>query len=186
MRKLLLGLILSMLAVAAMAGDWLVEPYLGYSFISGDVHGVDVEGNGVQYGARLGYNFPLLSTGLQYDRNSITDLKFSDYESYGKGEGTGSNLGVFALAALPLVGLRAWGTYFFMAGIDGTKSGGPLSDDTKIRGHAFGLGVGYKLPVLPLAFNLEYRQATYDKKDIAPGTAEIYAFTGTVSCPLDF
>jgi len=186
MRKVLFGLVLSMFTASAMAASWLLEPYVGYSSISGDKNNADIEASGIQFGGRLGYNFAVVSVGAQYDMTSITGLKYSNGNST-EGEGTASNLGAFILASLPVAGLRVWGTYFFNAEIEGTKTGGPIGDNTNWGGNAIGLGVGYKLPAVPVAINVEYRKSTYDKKDLEPnGEVNATAITGTLSIPLTF
>ena len=183
MRKIGLSLVLSLFAASAMAGSYLVEPYLGYASATGEVGNADTEASGIQYGARLGVNFTVISLGVQYDQTKSTDYKFKSTD--GKSDAKFSNLGAFVLASLPVVGWRVWGSYFFDAQAEGTKSGGAITDGTKWGGTAVGLGIGYKLPVLPAAINLEYRKATYDKKDIAPLEATHESWIGTVSFPLD-
>ncbi len=185
MRKVLFGLVLSMFTASAMAASWLLEPYVGYSSISGDKNNSDIEASGIQYGGRLGVNFAVVSVGAQYDMTSITGFKYSNRDP--ESEATASNLGAFVLASLPIAGLRVWGTYFFNAEIEGTKSGGPIGDNTKWGGNGIGLGVGYKLPAVPVAINVEYRKSSYDKKDLEPnGEVDATAITGTLSIPLTF
>ena len=184
MRKSLLSLVLSLFAASAMAGNFLVEPYVGYASTTGDVAKVDTKASGIQYGARLGVNYAVVSFGVQYDQIKSTDYKFKNGGD--KSEADFTNLGAFVLASLPVVGWRVWGSYFFDAQAEGTKSGGAIADGAKWGGTAVGLGVGYKLPAVPAAINLEYRKATYDKKDNVPAEAKIESWIGTVSFPLDF
>ena len=184
MRKIGLSLVLSLFAASAMAGNFLIEPYAGYASTTGDVAKVDTKASGIQYGARVGINFTVISVGAVYDQIKSTDFKFKD--GNGKSEADFTNLGAFVLASLPVVGWRVWGSYFFDAQAEGTKSGGVIADGSKWGGTAVGVGVGYKLPAVPAAINVEYRKATYDDKDIKPLEAVNESWIATVSFPLDF
>ena len=186
MRKLLFGLVLSMLATSAMATSWLVEPYLGYSLISGNRGIKDIKGTGMQFGGRVGVNIAIFSAGLLYDKTRTDSIKFEGANS--KGAATINNGGLFVLAALPLVGLRAWGSYFLISRVVGRKAGGEIvTDGSKYGGDGLGIGLGLKLPIIPLAFNVEYRRFSYDKKDWANGDpAHMSLVSVTLSAPLTF
>ena len=190
MRKILFSLVLSMFAASAMAGSILVEPYIGYNSSTGEVKDTttDLELSGIQFGGRLGYNFALFTFGIQYDQ-----LKTSNFKSKGhnalESEADFTNLGVFALGSLPIVGWRIWGSYFWDAQVEGTKAGSAIGDRTRWGGMAFAVGVGYKLPAIPAAINLEYRMANYDKKDLDSPTQherDITSWIATISFPLEF
>ncbi|MGE4132639.1 MAG: hypothetical protein AB7F86_13430 [Bdellovibrionales bacterium] len=186
---------LVMSAPLAQAGV-LLEPILGYE--SGKlkcttVGGSDCAGTvtAVVYGGRLGYKLPLglwfageyngSSGGKSTQPAGASDIDF-DHTSIG------ATVGIDLL-----FGLRFFAGYNFSETVE-TKAPG-ASKSEFYGGKSTRFGIGYKLPLLPLAFNLEMLDGDY-KKLKAGGTtynvSDVYSelkHTGyalTISAPLDF
>lgn len=127
----------------------------------------DYKYSGIAYGGRLGVQFVGFMAGAQYDVASISNYSQSSPvdSSVKDSDVSVSNTSVFAGYTSPL-GVRIFGNYFFSSEMK-EKSAGTnsiLEKDNKLAdGSGFGVGVGYKILLLPIAFNIEYRMLTYTK-----------------------
>ena len=148
----------------------LLEPYLGYATgsYSGDAEGKE---SGVGFGARIGYAMPMFWFAL--DGNQIKTKAKPD--SGADFDGTITNIGATFGAELP--GIRLMAGYVFSAE---NKD----DDGSKLKGNGFKVGAGFKLPVLPIAFNLEYMMNKYDKFDSTAIDVKENLLFLSVSAPL--
>ncbi len=174
MKKLLIA-ITFLMSTNASAGI-LLEPYLGYNAgktsqsgsPSGDL-------TGVGYGLRAGWTLPLIFIGVDY---AIHDV---DWEPDGAAKNSVDikNLGVVIGATLPVI--RVWAGYNFDAEAD-------VKDAVKYEGSGMKAGVGFKMPIIPVSFNLEYIINEYDKANGMTLTNKLEAKTlfVSVSAPLSF
>lgn len=183
MKKLLVACLLT---VTASAG-FLVEPYLGFGFTSGDFKGndntsYDISTSGVTMGARVGYTMLGFMGGLDYSMATESEWEF-EASSTDKYDIKRSNLGVFAGYELPIL-LRAWVGYDFMSKAEGDSDDGALS----FEGGATKFGVGFTgLPFVSL--NLEYKMFSYDDNKLGStkltNKLEVNEVLLSVSLPLD-
>ncbi len=181
------GLLMGVLLMTQTASaSLLVEPHIAYNLsASGDgtptVLKYDYSYNGVQYGARLGYQQLGFMTGLDYTRSSF-DLKEETGGVSIKNSVDRNEWGIFVGYDFPIL-VRAWGTYYFS-----NKTEKPNGDI--FSGNTKELGVGFTgLPFLSI--NVMYRMVTFEeyksgstttnyKKDI-----NINEFVLGVSLPLN-
>lgn len=173
MKKLLIILSLTM-STNAFAGI-LLEPYVGYAIGTIEQSGsADSDFKGMGYGARVGWTLPLIFVALDYSKASGTT------ESPGTPDvdTDASNLGVVVGASLPII--RLWAGYNFQAKVQ--DEGSP-----EATGNGMKVGLGFKLPVLPISFNAEYIMTTFDEYDNQPLTPEVDSKTifVSVSAPFD-
>lgn len=147
MKKLLIAITI-LVSTNASAGI-LLEPYLGYNAGKLTQSGSeDADITGLGYGLRVGWTLPLLFIALDY---SMHDVDFKD--STGKSSVDVKNLGAVVGASLPII--RVWAGYNFSAE-------GEVEAD-KFKGSGMKAGVGFKMPILPVSFNLEYIINEYDE-----------------------
>jgi len=165
-------------STSSFAGT-LIEPYLGY--FRGTIEQKNVVGSasdttGIGYGARLGITFPLIFVALDYSTANV-DVK---PPVGAKTKADTSMLGLDVGVSSPL-GLRAWGGYSFQSQFKDKDS-----NDT-YKGKGFKVGLGYKLPLLPLSLNLEYLVNTYDKVNSVTlsNKEELKALFFSVSAPFN-
>lgn len=174
----------------------MIEPWLGYE--SGKVKCTTVGGSdcggdttGVHYGARLGYK-TIVGLWLAGEYNGSSGLKTTqpngnpdlDTEHKSIGATVGFDL---------LFGLRLFAGYNF---VEELETSSPGSSSAKYKGgNSVKIGAGYKLPLIPLAFNLEMITSTYKKLEtngIEVDVDSVYStlkHTGyilSVSAPFDF
>lgn len=135
-------------------GSLLIEPHIGYNVSgSGEAGSTEYEYTGAQYGARLGFQFLGLMTGLDYTKSSPYNFKTKNSGATTKYDR--SELGVFAGYDFPLF-LRLWGAYYFSNTAERDPSG------YEMLGNSQEVGVGFKtFPFISL--NLIYRMHNYDE-----------------------
>jgi hypothetical protein len=151
----------------------LVEPYLGYTISDYEIGSSSYDANGLIYGARLGYEFPLLWFALDYMMSDQT-VELNPDE-----DGSAKRLGVVAGVTAPL-GIRAWLGYYFSDKFE-------FDDGAELEGNGFKLGIGFRLiPMLHL--NFEYLSSTYDESNGASISPErdMNGFAVTLSVPVSF
>lgn len=175
----------------------MIEPWVGYE--SGKMKcttsgGSDCGGDvtGMHYGARLGYK-SIVGLWVAGEYNGSSGLKTTqpngDPDMDAKHTSIGATVGFDML-----FGLRAFAGYNFSENLETTDSAGDT--DKFYGGSSTKIGVGYKLPMIPLAFNLEMNSATYKKYKGSNGTVydidtvfSTFKHTGyilSVSAPFDF
>ncbi len=150
----------------------LIEPQLGYIFSSKSTSGTlnltaanatgtldsNYKAKGLDYGARLGYQFFGLMSGVTYSK---TSMKIDEVSS-GSDTYKLTNMGLFLGYDAPIL-VRVWGAYLLSAK-------GNLGD-AGVKGKGTEFGLGYKgLPFLSL--NFIYR--TYDFTEV---TSSGYTFS---------
>lgn len=174
MKKILI-IVALMFSVNSFAGI-LLEPYVGYHIAKSKQSGSpssDITGAG--YGARIGWTLPLVFVAFDYSGGSLTEKN-----SGGTSEDfTYTAMGAVVGASLPL--LRLWAGYNFSSTAKFKTSG-------KLEGDGMKAGVGFKMPVLPISFNVEYTIDTYDKlngSSFTPEEKQSGVFL-SVSAPLTF
>lgn len=175
MKKLFIVFALVFISSTSFAGI-LLEPYLGYNIGSTSQTGSsDSKDNGLGYGARLGWTLPLVFFAVDYSAASIKDKPDVGTSSDVKYSAIGAVVG----ASLPV--LRLWAGYNFKSTFD-VDGGG------KLEGNGMKAGLGFKMPVLPISFNLEYILNQYDKLDGASITNDVKhkSIFVSVSAPLTF
>lgn len=160
---ILMGLFVSCLSSAQAATNFIVEPYLGYSFLGGvsvSNSGTTVQlGSyaGLQVGSRVAVGLDMFFVGadvsyapsLGYTAPAaLSNLTFADSGT------THFKLGAVAGVELPALPLRFWLGYNFMDQIaDSSVSGGTTPSGA--RGSSLKLGAGYT--VIPfVSINAEY------------------------------
>lgn len=151
----------------------LVDPYVGTGLMKTtyDVNNLDDDDDNLTaMGARLGYQFILVSAGIDYSQGTGGDFKFS-------------NTSFFVGVDLPIL-LRVWGEYFISSSLENDNSNFNNTDFEFKDGTS--LGVGFTgLPFVSL--NLELQNINYEA-DTALGdfdfTTAAYIFS--VSLPLNF
>jgi hypothetical protein len=129
----------------------LLEPYLGYA--SGKVTQsgqTDIKVTGMGYGARLGYALPLIFIAADYSMQK-TSAKQGSNPSI---DADVSDIGLVVGANLPII--RLWAGYDFKSKVD-------MGSNGYMTGKGMKVGVGYKLPAIPVSFNFEYIMDNYDK-----------------------
>jgi hypothetical protein len=159
---ILLALIASNISVAGV----LIEPQLGYT-LSGSKGGsfgnvpLAAKGSGVEYGARLGYQFLGLMGGFNYQHASLS----VDSTIVSVDNATLSNtfkkdsLGVFIGFNAPIL-IRAWLGYNFSEKITCTSTNNHFDDGDYFKGNSTELGIGFTgLPFLSM--NLIYKMDNY-------------------------
>ncbi|WP_127717610.1 outer membrane beta-barrel protein [Halobacteriovorax sp. HLS] len=164
------GLFLVLLLSTQSHAGFLVEPLIGYGFGSGEYarSGIttrESSENGVQFGARLGYQMLGLMGGLEF-RKSSGSYSFDGPTSLNLANQTdadysGTEFGAFVGYNLPIL-LRAYIGYTFSTKweLDGNSWRGGNGDE--LSGNTTTLGVGFTgLPFVSL--NLEYRMTSFDK-----------------------
>ncbi len=173
----------------AAQADLLLEPYLGYTFASGE-QGNDYEYDYMtpQIGGRVGYQMLGLMAGLDYSTSLgkfDTDVKTVSTGAESTYKYQKNQLGVFVGYNLPIL-LRVWGTYYFNANIEDD-----IAPITEHSGSGFALGAGFTgLPFVSL--NLEYRSFSYDESETSGTTTtlnpslDINEIFLSVSLPLTF
>lgn len=158
--------------ISSSHAGFLVEPYLNYSFGSGDYKSegstYDISTTGPNFGSRLGFQYLGLMAGMDFnlgsfgwdEKNNGTTTKY-DLDT--------KRFGIFAGYDFPIL-LRAWVGYFFKNSAEFTKS---YEDGTNkgdlYNGSAIELGVGFT-PLPLLSVNLGYRMNTYDEYEQTDGT----------------
>lgn len=175
MKKLLIVLSL-MISANAFAGI-LFEPYLGYHLAGTEQTGsTDADVTGVGYGARVGWTLPLVFFALDYSAASL-DIKADDGTP--KLDGDYTALGAVVGASLPI--FRLWAGYNFSSQMD-------IEGQGKAKGNGMKAGLGFKMPVLPISFNLEYIINQYDKLGSISLTNDLKqkGIFFSVSAPLSF
>jgi len=171
MKKLLVILSI-MFATANASAGILLEPYVGYHMGSSE-GSEDVDYKGMGYGGRIGWTLPIIFFAFDYSAATV------DYEASPTVDADMSAMSLVVGANLPVV--RVWAGYSFATEID-------IEDFIKIEGSGMKAGVGFKLPALPISFNLEYVMATYDDPEVGTLTNDIDAsgLFVSVSAPLEF
>ncbi len=170
MKKFSLTTILFLMCSLAHA-DLLIDPYVGTGLMktTSDVNRLDDDDeNLTAIGARVGYQFLLVSAGVDYSKGSAGDYEFT-------------NTSVFVGVDLPIL-LRAWAEYFISSDLDADVSGFNQDIDFK---DGTSLGIGFTgLPFVSL--NLEVQNLNYETeilgRDVDFQTA---AYIFSVSLPLN-
>lgn len=152
MKKILLFFI----ALNVNAGI-LLDPYLSLRTGSYEANdGRKWSYDGPLLGARIGYNFPIIMTGLDYSFGSTTFSKDSTGVT-DNGDYDQKTIGLFVGARLPMI--RGWLTYYLSQTLEDIEGNGK---GEKYKGNGIGYAVGYTgLPFVSL--NIEYRKYTYDE-----------------------
>lgn len=180
MKKLLIALML--MATTAKAG-FLVEPFLGFGFTSGDFGTSDVTATGTTMGARVGYQMLGVMGGLEYAMSPESTWEFKGTTDTDKIKLKRTQIGAFVGYNLPIL-LRAWASYQFSSKAEGTLTG----TDYSFEGSATTLGVGFTgLPFVSL--NLEYKMYSFDDNKAGSSKLtdklEVNEVLLSVSLPLD-
>ena len=138
-------------APRAHAGLYL-EPYASYATGSWSESSTNQNMNGLTYGARVAYSFPLgFQLGADVSSGNWTDNSTPSYNVQP------TDLGIYAGYDFPIL-VHVWLTYDVSSQLKYTQNS---SSDT-FKGSAFKLGIGFK--VLPLlSINFDYEMGTYNK-----------------------
>jgi len=171
LKKLLLALILTLTTINAQA-SLLIDPYIGTGLMKTtyDLGSLDDDSDNLTaVGARVGYQFLLLSAGIDYSKGSGGDFNFT-------------NTSVFVGVDLPIL-LRAWAEYFLASSLD--------SDSSALRNADFefkdGVSLGIGFTALPfVSLNLEVQNINYETE--VSGVEfdfETAAYIFSVSLPLN-
>lgn len=161
-------LLLSILFIQTASAGILIEPQLGY-IVSGKGDytdsGVKVSGkyNGVQYGARLGYQVLGLMGGLSYQAATYTTSLTCALctPTSAKVDYKQDAFGVFVGYNAPIL-IRAWIGYNFSVKETSSTSNTYVTNGDWSKGHSTELGVGFTgLPFLSV--NVIYRMLSYTK-----------------------
>ena len=149
----------------------LIDPYVGVGLLKTtfDVNSLDNTDDGKlnALGARLGYQFFLVSAGVDYSKGSDEDSEFT-------------NTSFFVGVDLPIL-LRVWAEYFISSDLDIDED----NLDSPIFLDGTSLGVGFTgLPFISL--NLELQNLNYESK-IAGNKFDLNtaAYLFSVSLPLN-
>ncbi|MES2767849.1 MAG: hypothetical protein V4596_01780 [Bdellovibrionota bacterium] len=150
MKKLIL--ILSIFGATHASAGILLEPYVGYHIAKGELSGfADDDITGLGFGGRIGWTLPLVFIAFDY---SMAGVETDDGTT--KTDADYTAMGLVVGAALPII--RVWAGYNFAAELE-------FDGGSKLEGAGMKAGLGFKLPVLPLSFNLEYILNEYDESD---------------------
>lgn len=145
-----LFVILSLFVATNASAGILLEPYLGYHIEKGEQSGsADSDITGLGYGVRLGWTLPLVFIAFDYSAGGL--------EAEAGGTTTDADytaMGLVVGASLPV--LRVWAGYNFSTELE-------LDSVLKLEGAGMKVGAGFKLPVVPISFNLEYIMNEYDE-----------------------
>lgn len=163
-KKMFIASIFSLFSSSLFAGI-LIEPYVGYNLGLYDTQtlGIEYDYKGTHLGARVGGTFAGLQAGLEYNKNSYTfetDNQLISAANRSIDQDV-THIGAFLGYKLPILPIRAWGTYYFSNKYE--ESNG---DETTGTGYALGVGLSpipVPLPFISLMFNLEYRSFTLDE-----------------------
>lgn len=165
MRKGAVFLVLGLFFQTRAESAFLIEPYLGYKAyteadqtLSNNVTKWSAEGPA--YGARLGYSYFGLMTGLDYSVGEFelkrqTTILLSTQST--KDKYKSQTFGFFLGYELPLL-LRVWGSYFLSSSYEDQDGSNQMD---RFRGSGYGAGFGWtSLPWISL--NLEIRRFEFD------------------------
>lgn len=115
---------------------------------------------GLGVGARVGahvYGALFVALDGRYSQPQWTDSTFNT-----TADSVATNLGLTVGAQMPIVGLRAWGTYIGAATMD---PGEAKSLDVRFRdGRGYRIGAGFRVSLISI--NLEYQDISYDTAEI--------------------
>ena len=171
MKKISLISILFFMSSLAHA-DLLIDPYIGTGLMktTSDVNRLDDDDeNLAAVGARVGYQFLLVSAGIDYSKGTAGDYEFT-------------NTSVFVGVDLPIL-LRVWAEYFISSDLEADISGFDEDIDFK-DGTSIGLGFT-GLPFVSL--NLEVQNLNYETELVGRDLDfETAAYIFSVSLPLNF
>lgn len=156
----------------------LVEPQLGY-VLSGGYNGSYTLGagtvssnesiSGVQYGARLGYDYFGFMSGLNLQLGSMSKncKTCSPAGSVGQSQ---TDIGLFVGFNAPIL-IRAWLAYNFSSKLKATETANGSTGGQYLSGSSTELGVGYTgIPFL--SFNFIYRMHNFSKFTQAGGVEQ--------------
>lgn len=173
MKKLLV--ILSLFFVTSNASaDILLEPYVGYNIATTtQKNSSDGDVTGLGYGARLGFTLPLVFFAFDYSVGTV-DVEYPS----SKPEADYTDMGVVVGASLPI--LRVWAGYYFSAEVE--------FPTYTAEGSGMKAGLGFKMPVLPISFNVEYILKEYDESagQTLANKIESKGLFISLSAPLEF
>lgn len=171
--KYTLFILMSFFTLKSAQASILVEPYLGYTMSDYETGSSSYDANGLVYGARLGYELPLLWFALDYMMSDQT-VELSPDE-----DGSAQRMGVVAGVTVPL-GIRAWLGYYFSDKFE-------FDEGSEFEGSGFKVGVGFRL-IPMLHMNFEYLSSTYDESNGASISPErdMNGFAVTLSVPVSF
>ncbi len=193
-----IGLVVLLLSLGNTAhADIMIEPWLGYEMGKSKCTTV-ADGNcsgditATAYGLRLGYKSMIgLWVAGEYDGDSGGSFSADDTTVVSSGDTKHTSLGVTAGFDI-IMGLRVFAGYNFKDQLDVTSAG----TTTKFTGgNSIKIGAGYKLPLIPLAFNFEIFQGSYKKYDDGTNSGDVdtiystfksSAYILSVSAPLSF
>jgi hypothetical protein len=180
MKKMFLLLICFCFVMPTVWASFLLEPFVGYVPSSKaklpNLNNVNYEYkySGVTYGGRLGLYHLGFMAGIQYDMANFNDFKQDtpNCANCQEDEVKATNMGAFVGLNLP-GGLRFFGNYFFKSQLEGQKdqtNSSLLGNKDKFVGDGYGVGVGYKFILIPLAINVEYRSLTFNEWELYNST----------------
>ena len=177
MKKLLVifSILVSVNTIGANANAGiLIEPYVGYHIGGTEQGTTENDVTGLGYGARLGWTLPLVFIALDYSTAGVELEPTTGATSDADYTATGLVVG----ASLPVI--RVWAGYNFSAELD--VEGGSDYEGTGMKA-----GLGFKMPLLPISFNLEYIINEFDEANGASLAQDLEAKTLflSISAPLN-
>ena len=160
-----IGLLLVLLLSTQSNAGVLIEPFLGYGLGSGEVSqtspSIDTKSDGMQFGARLGYQYLGLMGGLEYRKTSGSYKYDGPATNQVDADVSGTEIGAFIGYNLPIL-MRAYVGYSFSSTWELDKNSWRGGNGDELSGNTTTFGVGFTgLPFVSL--NLEYRMISFDK-----------------------
>lgn len=174
MKKLFLVALL-VVSIGSAQASLLLDPYIGAgvmktTFDANNLDDID-DGSMSAVGARIGYQFLLVSAGIDYSKGKDEDNEFT-------------NTSFFVGVDLPIL-LRVWAEYFISSDLS-VDSDIDIDDPEFVDGTS--LGIGFTgLPFVSL--NLEIQNINYESEVSATNTKfdlNSAAYLFSVSLPLNF
>jgi hypothetical protein len=156
-------ILLALFAANISVAGVLIEPQLGYT-LSGSKSGsfggstISTKASGVEYGARLGYQFLGVMGGFNYQHAGLSvDSVYQSVSSSDKFKK--DSLGVFIGFNAPIL-IRAWLGYNFSEKITSTSTTTNFDSGDYFKGNSTELGIGFTgIPFLSM--NLIYKMDNY-------------------------
>jgi hypothetical protein len=175
MKKFLFA-VLFVAFTGSVQASLLIDPYVGAGVMKTTFDAAsgsnldDIDDGSMQaIGARIGYQFLLVSAGIDYSKGSDDDNEFT-------------NASFFVGVDLPIL-LRVWAEYFVSSDLDIDES---AIDSTEFK-DGTSIGIGFTgLPFVSL--NLEVQNLNYETETVLGNKFDVNtaAYLLSVSLPLNF
>ncbi len=152
------------------AASFLIDPYIGTGLVKTSYESgfSDDDDTLTSAGARVGYQFLLVSAGIDYSKGKAGDYEFT-------------NTSLFAGVDLPIL-LRAWVEYFVSSDLSSNSSKFNSVDFEFKKGNSIGFGFT-GLPFVSL--NLEVQNIDYEADATTDIDFDSAAYIFSVSLPLN-